>query len=100
VKKVQHMVLLRFKPGVPAERIAGLFAELGRLPGRIAGIEQFAWGPYASPEGLNKGFGHGFLMTFRDAAARDGYLTHPEHERVKEALLANVEDAIAFDFEV
>jgi hypothetical protein len=93
------MVVVRFKPGVPAATVAELFAELGRLRQRIDGIEHFSWGPYASPEGLSGGFTHGFLMTFRDAAARDAYLPHPEHERVKRAILPHVEGVIAFDFE-
>ena len=97
--KVQHMVVVRFKAGVPAEKITGLFAQLAGLRQVIPGIEHFSGGPSASPEGLNQGFTHGFLMTFRDAAARDVYLPHPEHERVKEAILPHVEDVIAFDFE-
>jgi Stress responsive A/B Barrel Domain len=99
VKRVQHMVVVKFRPGVPEATIAGLFAELGELRQVIPGIEHFAWGPYSSPEGLNGGFTHGFLMTFRDAAARDGYLPHPEHERVKQLVLPHVEGVVAFDFE-
>jgi hypothetical protein len=94
------MVLVKFKPAASRETIAGLFAELGKLPEVIPGIEHFSWGPYSSPEGLHGGFTHGFLMTFRDAAARDGYLPHPEHERVKQMILPHVEGVIAFDFEV
>jgi hypothetical protein len=93
------MVVERFKDGVPAEKITGLFAQLAALQQVIPGIEHFSGGPYASPERLNQGFTHGFLMTFRDAAARDAYLPHPEQERVKQAILPHVEDIIAFDFE-
>jgi hypothetical protein len=39
-------------------------------------------------------------MTFRDAAARDGYVPHPEHERVKAALGPIIEAVVAFDFAV
>jgi hypothetical protein len=38
-------------------------------------------------------------MTFADAGARDVYLTHPEHEKVKSEFLPLVEAAVAFDFE-
>ena len=83
MKKVQHMVLVKFKEGTPAARVADLFAALGRLKQSVGGIVHYGGGPYSSPEGLQGGFTHGFLMTFADAAARNRYLDHPEHEQVK-----------------
>ena len=97
---VQHIVLFKFKPGTVESKIRELFEELAGLQQKIPGILYFAGGPYSSPEGLNRGFTHGFIMTFESAAARDAYLPHPEHERVKEMILPHVEDVIAFDFEV
>lgn len=96
---VQHMVLLKFKAGVAEGVIEELFEQLGGLQELIPGIRYFAGGPYASDEGLHGGYTHGFLMTFESAAARDAYLPHPEHERVKAAILPHVESVIAFDFE-
>jgi len=52
-----------------------------------------------SDEGLNQGYTHGFLMTFESIAARNAYLPHPEHERVKAELLLYIDSVIAFDFE-
>jgi len=94
-----HMVLLKFKPDVPASRIDELFAQLAELQSLIPGIRRFTGGPYSSPEGLNKGFTHGFLMEFDGAASRDVYLPHPEHERVKGAIIPCIDDVVAFDFE-
>ena len=46
---------------------------------------------------------HGFCMTFPDAAARDAYLPHPEHEKVKavvlEVLDGGLDGVVAFDYE-
>lgn len=100
MKKVQHMVLMKFKPETSDGTIAECYAKLAELQSVISGIEHYSGGPYASPEGLNKDFTHGFLMTFTDAAARDAYLPHPEHEKVKELLLTHLADVIVFDFEV
>ena len=55
----------------PETKVGPLFAALGELPKRIPGILHFSGGPYASPEGLNQGFTHGFLFTFEGAKARD-----------------------------
>jgi hypothetical protein len=96
--KVQHVVLLKFKPKAD-DRAGPLFAALAALRERLPGFLHFSAGPYRSPEGLNRGLTHGCLMTFADAAARDHYLTHPDHEKVKAEFLPSVEDVIVFDFE-
>ncbi|MBL8860867.1 MAG: Dabb family protein [Planctomycetes bacterium] len=99
---VTHMVLFRVRPDVPASTLTRVMGEIGALQGRIPGILDYSWGAYSSPEGLNRGYTHGFCMRFRDAAARDAYLPHPEHERVKEAVLAildgGVDGVLAFDY--
>ncbi len=99
MRKVHHMVLLSFRPGTAPGVIDGLFAALARLRERLPGVEHFSGGPYASPEGLNQGYTHGFLMTFTGAAARDAYQSHPEHEQVKRDFLPAVAAVVAFDFE-
>ena len=71
MKKVQHMVLLKFRSGTPEKRIADLYAVLAGLKQSMPGILHCAGGPYSSPEGMNQGFTHGLLITFSDAAARD-----------------------------
>ena len=96
---IQHIVLLKFKPAVSEETIAGLFAQLAQLQPLIPGMTSFSGGPYTSDEGLNQGYTHGFIMTFIDAEARNHYLPHPEHQRVKTAILPAVEDVLAFDFQ-
>jgi hypothetical protein len=95
--KVHHLVLLKFKPGKDGT-FTPLAVALAALKQRLPGFLHFSGGPYSSPEGLNNGFTHGCLMTFADAAARDSYLVHPDHEKVKAEFLPFVEDVIAFDF--
>ena len=98
---VDHLVLLRFRPDVAPEDIAALFEQLRGLADAIEGITGFRGGAYRSPEGLNRGFSHGFVMTFRSEAARNAYLPHPAHQRVVAMLLplleGGLEGALAFD---
>ena len=100
---IHHMVLLRIRSDVPPKSVASVFGAIDALRRQIPGILSFAWGPYSSPEGLERGFTHAFHMTFVDAKARDAYLTHPEHERVKALVLpvlaGGIDGVIAFDFE-
>ena len=95
---VHHIVLLKFRPGHEA-RSAQLFAALAALQRRIPGIGHYSFGHNISPENLNQGYTHAFHMTFTDTAARDQYLGHPEHEKVKEAYLPDIEGLVVLDYE-
>lgn len=97
---IEHIVLLRWKPDAGAAAKAELAAGLAALAGKVPGIVRYAAGAQNSPENKGHGFDWGFTMTFTDAAARDAYLPHPEHQRVvAEALAPIMQDALVFDFE-
>jgi hypothetical protein len=99
MKKVYHLVLVKF-PAAKAHRMAELKAALENLRKVLPGFLSCSGGPYSSPEGLNQGYTHGFVMTFADVETRDRYLTHPDHEKIKQAFLPDLEGVVAFDFEV
>ena len=97
--KIKHIALFKFKDGTAQEQIDKVLEELMDLSESIPGIEDYVAGLNNSPEGLNQGFTHGFVMTFLDAAARDAYLTHPDHERAKALVLPYVANVIIFDYQ-
>jgi hypothetical protein len=97
---IEHVVLLKFKPTTSEKTIKDLYRQLEELKGLIPGIRSFVGGPYSSDEGLNQGYTHGFVMEFESAKHRDNYLPHPEHERVKSAIIPNIDGVVAFDFEL
>ena len=98
--KVKHAVVVRLKPETPEEATRAILQALDDLRHTIPGLLDFSGGSYSSPEGLNQGFTHGFIMTFADAASRDVYLPHPAHEAVKGQIVPHVDSILAFDFEV
>src|SRR5256885_1763300 len=98
--KVKHIALFKFKEGTAQEYIDEVFEKLLEISESIEGIEDYVGGMNNSPEGLNQGFTHGFVMTFTDAAARDAYVAHPDHERFKSGVLPSIESVAIFDFEV
>lgn len=89
--QIKHIVLLKFKPETTDAKVEELFAELGRLADKLDGVLDFNWGKNNSQEGLDKGFTHGFVMTFRDDAGRDEYLPHPDHEVIKGKIFAELD---------
>jgi hypothetical protein len=101
---VKHCVLIKLRSDNPPGTAENVLRELSGLKDKIPGILDFCGGPYSSGEGLSRGYTHGFIMTFESAAARDGYLVHPEHVATAQRLLpfaeGGIDGVLAFDFEV
>lgn len=98
--KIKHVALVKFKDGTSEEQIGNIFDQVLDITETIPGIEDYVSGPNSSPEKLNQGYTHALIMTFADAAARDAYLTHPEHERLITMIKPDVESLLVVDFEV
>ena len=98
---IQHIVLLRLKPGTTAEQKAALLHGLVALKGTIAGIESVTGGDDNSPEDKQHDFDWGFVMTFADTAARDAYLPHPDHQALGAQLVRPIaDDVLVLDYEI
>ena len=95
---VQHIALLQFKAGTRDTTIADIFQKLERLTRVIPGITGFSFGTNTSPEGLSQGFAHGMTITFKDAAVRDAYVRHPEHEQFKAEAIPFVANVVVLDY--
>ena len=102
--KVMHNVVLALKEDATKEEINKIFQTLVDFKEKNldAGIVSFTWGPYQSHEGLNNGFNYGFSIVFESIAARDAYIPHPEHDRVKSYIVPCLKDGlnsiVAFDW--
>ena len=95
---VKHFGVFQFKDGVSPVQIDECFSSMRGMVGSIPGLLDFSCGPYDSAEGLNDGYTHGFIMTFDSPEARDAYLPHEHHERVKEVVVPHLERLVVFDF--
>jgi hypothetical protein len=99
---LEHIVVLKLKPGVTLEQTQALLNGLVALQvsGAIPGMLEVTGGYNNSPEGRNQGFSYGFIVRFRDAAARDAYLPHPEHKKLGAAFVRPIaEEVFVFDYE-
>ena len=95
---VKHYGCFQFKAEVTEDQIAHCFSSMQSMVGRIPGLLDFNFGSYDSAEGLNDGYTHGFIMTFKSPQARDAYLPHPIHEEVKDIVVPRLERVVVFDF--
>lgn len=100
---IQHIVLLKLKPGTTPKQKQALLDGLVALKrdGLIPGIEAISGGDDNSPEGKAHGFDWGFVMTFADAAARNAYLPHPAHKALGQNLLRPIaDDVLVLDYDI
>jgi hypothetical protein len=99
---VKHIVVFKYKAGATSAQIDEVTKAFKTLKDKIPGIVSFEYGVNSSPENLNKGFTHVYLITFEDAEARDAYLPHPEHQKLGKLLgkLDVLDEAFVVDFQV
>lgn len=99
---IRHCVFVRFRDTCGRAERDALLDALAALQGVLPGMVGFGRGSNASPEGLDQGFGEGFLIDFLDATARDAYLEDPRHRAIGARLVAAAEGGLAgllvFDF--
>lgn len=97
-RQLRHVVLFKFKETATPEDIKSVEDAFAALPAKISEIKGFEFGTNNSPEGLDKGFTHCFLLTFDSEEDRAIYLPHPDHKKFGEALGPHLEDVLVVDY--
>src|SRR5690606_27526835 len=96
-KQLRHVVLFKFKESSTPADIKEVETAFGKLPSEIKEIKAYEWGLNNSPEGLNKGFTHCFLVTFDSEEDRAIYLPHPAHKAFVDVLSPHLDDVLVVD---
>ena len=94
----RHVVLLKFKDGAAPAEVAKVEQAFVALKKSIPEIQTLEWGTNVSPEGLANGFTHCFFVTFKDKAALERYLPHPEHKKFGAVLKPVLDKVLVVDF--
>jgi len=97
--RVKHVVLFRYKKGTSPEKVKEIAEEFASLRAKVPGIVGFESGVNMSPEGLSEGLDNVFVVTFKDKAARDAYITHPAHRNFVKFLRPYLEKPLVVDYE-
>lgn len=97
-KKLRHVVLFGWKAGADAAAIAKVVEAFKALPKQISQIKHFEWGVNNSPENLNQGLTHCFLLTFSSEKDRDAYLVHPDHKAFGSLLSGLLDKVTVVDY--
>ena len=93
-----HMVSFKFKESATPEQIKAIETAFAALKGKIPQIMSLDWGTNNSPEKLNKGFTHGYVLTFKSEKDRDAYLVHPDHKAFGGVVGPALADVFVLDF--
>lgn len=97
-KVLRHVVMFKFKDNssrADVKKVEDAFAGLSK---KISLIKEFEWGMNNSPENLNQGLTHCFLVTFTSEKDRDAYLVHPDHQAFVEVLKPHLDKVTVVDY--
>ena len=95
---LRHTVFFGFKKTATKADIKKIVDAFAALPSKIDAIIDFEWGVNNSPEMLDDGFTHCFVLTFKDAAGRDAYLPHPAHKAFGKVLGGHNDKVFVIDY--
>ncbi len=96
--KLLHVVSFKFKASASADDIKKVEASFKALKDKIPQIKSLEWGTNVSPEKLNKGFTHCWVLSFSSDKDRDAYLVHPDHKAFGQSLGPVLDDVFVIDF--
>jgi hypothetical protein len=99
-QRIEHVVSIKFKTTASAEDIKKVETAFADLKKKIPQIKTLRWGTNVSPEKLNKGFTHCWVLSFKNAKDRDAYLVHPDHKEFGKSLSPVLDDVLVIDFVV
>lgn len=99
-EKIRHVVSFKFKTSAKKDDIQKVEKAFAGLKKKIPEIKSLEWGTNMSPEKLDKGFTHCWVLSFNSAKDRDAYLVHPDHKEFAKSLGPVLEDVFVVDFVV
>ena len=101
---IRHIVLTKFKSDVSEETIKGIYAGLASVAEKLPGAANFTGGRSESPEQIERGYMHGFVIDFVSWDALETYADNEEHKALGGQLVANavggIDGILVLDLEV
>ena len=94
----RHVVMFQFKEGISKNQVAEVEVAFMALQGQIDTIVDIEFGTNVSPEGLNDGLTHCFLVTFKNKAGLEVYLPHAAHKKFVDLIKPRLEKVMVIDY--
>ena len=77
---IRHIVLTKFRSDVTEETVANIYSGLADVAEMLPGASGFTGGRSQSPEQIERGYMHGFVIDFDDWDALATYTENAEHK--------------------
>ena len=97
-RELRHVVLFTFKPGSTKEDIANVVQQFAGLYGKVPQVKKFEWGLNISPEHLDLGFTHCFMLTFYSEKDLADYQQNPAHKQFQTVLKPIMDKVFVVDY--
>jgi hypothetical protein len=97
-KVLRHVVMFKFLDSATPEDVKKVETSFAALAKKLKIVKGFEWGKNSSPENLNQGLTHCFLVTFSSDKDRDEYLIHPDHKAFVDILMPYLDKATVLDY--
>ena len=94
----RHVVMFQFKEDVTDQQVKEVEKAFMGLGNQIDTIVDIEFGTNVSPENLNDGLTHCFLVTFKNKAGLEVYLPHPAHKKLVELVGPRLEKVMVIDY--
>lgn len=95
---LRHVVSFKFKESASKDDVKKVEDAFRALKAKIPQISGLEAGTNNSPENLNKGCTHAWILTFNSEKDRDDYLVHPDHKEFGKLVGPLVADVFVIDF--
>jgi len=95
---LRQVVLVTFKPGSTPQEVDAVVKSFNSLHGKVPQVKQMEWGRNMSPEGLDQGFTHCFVLTFASEKDLADYQLHPAHKEFQQVLKPHMDRVFVVDY--
>ncbi|MFP6586509.1 MAG: Dabb family protein [Pirellulaceae bacterium] len=94
----RHVVMFQFNEEVSKTQVTEVEDAFMALSGKIDTIVDIEFGTNVSPEELNDGLTHCFLVTFKNKAGLEVYLPHAAHQKFVDLVKPRLEKVMVIDY--
>ena len=97
-KELRHVVLFTFKTSSSANSVDSVVKAFNHLYGTVPQVKKMEWGLNMSPEHLDQGFTHCFVLTFSSEKDSADYQLHPAHKAFQTILKPHMDKVFVVDY--
>ena len=97
-KQLRHVVLFTFKSTSSAKSVDSVVKAFNKLYGSVPQVKKMEWGLNMSPEHLDQGFTHCFVLTFSSEKDLASYQLHPAHKAFQTILKPHMDKVFVVDY--